>query len=68
MKKDLVAALLVIEKEENLDDSTLEQLTNRGYEKDLLPNGVLQLLANGANYSKNFTIADCINIDGRLHY
>ena len=32
MKKDLVAAPLVIEEEENLDDLTLEQLIDRGYE------------------------------------
>ena len=32
VKKDLVAARLVIEREENLDDLTLEQLIDRGYE------------------------------------
>ena len=68
MKKDLVAAPLVIEKEENLDDLTLEQLIDRGYKQDPLPNRVLQLLANGANYSKDLTIADCTNVNGRLHY
>ncbi len=68
MKKDLVAAPLVIEGEENLDDLTLEQLIDRGYEQDPLPNRVLQLLANGANYSKDLIIADCGNVDGRLHY
>ena len=68
VKKDLVAAPLVIEGEENLDDLILEQLINRSYEQDLLPNRVLQLLANGANYFKNLTIADCANVDGRLHY
>ena len=68
VKKDLVATLLVIEREENLDDLTLEQLIDRGYEQDPLPNRVFQLLANEANYSKNLTIVDCANIDGRLHY
>ena len=68
VKKDLVAAPLVIEEEENLDDLTLEQLIDRGYEQDPLPNRVLQLLANGANYSKDLTITDCANVDGRLHY
>ena len=68
MKKDFVATPLVIEGEENLDDLTLEQFIDRGYEQDLLPNQVLQLLADGANYFKDFTIADCINIDGRLNY
>ena len=68
VKKDLVVAPLVIEGEENLDDLTLEQLIDRGYEQDPLPNRVLQLLADGANYSKDLTIADCVNVDGRLHY
>ena len=68
VKKDLVAAPLVIEREENLDDLTLEQLIDPGDEQDPLPNRVLQLLANRANYSKDFTIANCANIDGRLHY
>ena len=68
VKKDLVAAPLVIEEEENLDDLTLEQLIDRGYEQDPLPNRVLQLLANGANYSKDLTIVDCANVDGRLQY
>ena len=68
IKKDLVAAPLIIEGEENLDDLTLEQLIDYSYEQDPLPNWVLQLLANEANYSKDLTIADCANIDGRLHY
>ena len=68
VKKDLVAAPLIIEGEENLDDLTLEQLIDRDYEQDLLPNRVLQLLANRANYSKNRTIADCVNVDSRLNY
>ena len=68
MKKDLVAASLVIEGEENRDNLTLEQLIDRGYEQDLLPNQVLQLLANGANYSKDLTIVDRTNVNGRLHY
>ena len=33
-----------------------------------MPNQVLQLLANGTNYSKDLTIADCTNIDSKLHY
>ena len=68
MKKDLVATPLVIEGEENLNNLILEQSIDRNYEQDLLPNRVLQLLANGANYSKNFTIADCVNIDSKLQY
>ena len=68
MKKDLAAAPLVIEEEENLDDLTLKQLIDCGYEQDLLLNRVLQLLTNRANYSKDFTIVDCVNINGRLYY
>ena len=68
MKKDLVTAPLVIEGEENLDDLTLEQLIDHGYKQDSLPNRVLQLLADKANYFKDLTIADYINVDGRLHY
>ena len=68
MKKDLVATPLVIEEEENLDDFTLEQLIDRGYKQDSLTNRVFQLLADRANYSKDLTIADRANVDGRLHY
>ena len=41
IKKDLVAAPLVIKGEENLDNLILEQLIDRGYEQDLLPKQVL---------------------------
>ena len=68
MKKDLVAALLVIKGEENLDNLTLEQLIDRGYEQDPLPKQVLQLLADRTNYYKALTIADCVNINSKLHY
>ena len=68
MKKGLVAAPLVIKGEENLDDLILEQLIDRGYEQDLLPNRVLQLLADGANYFKDLTIEDYVNVDSRLYY
>lgn len=54
--------------DENLDDLTLEQFIDYDYEQNLLPNQVLQLLTNGANYSKNLTIADCANVNGKLHY
>ena len=68
IKKDLVAAPLVIEGEENLDNLTLEQLIVRSYEQNSLSNRVLQLLANGANYFQDLTIADCTNVDSRLYY
>ena len=47
---------------------SLDQLLEWGYEKDPLPNRVLDLLARGANYSKDLTIADCSIVNGRLHY
>ena len=67
VKKNLVAALLVIKREENLEDLTLEQLIDYGYEQNPLLNQVLQLLTNRVDYSKNLTIANCININSRLH-
>lgn len=68
MKKDHVVVLLVMKGEKNLNDLTLKRLIDRGYEQDSLPNRVLHLLTDEANYSKNSTIADCVNVDGRLHY
>ena len=68
MKKDFVVAPLILKGEENLDDPTLEQLINHGYEQDPLPNRILQLLADKANYSKDLTIVDCVNVDSKLHY
>ena len=50
------------------EEATLDQLLDRVYEKDPIPNRVLKLLAQGANYSKDFTIADCSVVNGRLHY
>lgn len=47
---------------------SLDQLLNQGYEDDLIPGRVLKLLAQGANYSKNLTIADCSNVNRRLYY
>ena len=47
---------------------SLDQLLNQGYEEDLIPNRVLELLVRDANYSKNLTIVDCSNVNGRLHY
>lgn len=41
MKKNLIATLLVMKKEKNLDNLTLEKLTNRNYKLDLVPNQVL---------------------------
>ena len=68
VKKNYIAAPLVIEREENLNNLTLKQLIDHSYEQNPLPNQVLQLLADGSNYSKDLTIADYVNIDGRLHY
>ena len=50
------------------EEATLDQLLDRAYEEDSIPNKVLDLLARGANYSKDLTIADCSVVNGRLHY
>lgn len=68
MKKNLFAASLVIKKEDNLEDLTLKQFIDYSYKQKFLPNQVLQLLSNRANYSKNLSKADYVNIDGRLYY
>ena len=68
VQKDLVAAPLHIEEPENEENLSLEELIDRGYQEDPLPNRVLQLLADGTNYSKDLTIADCAVVNGRLHY
>ena len=47
---------------------SLDQLLNQGYEKDPIPHRVLKLLAQGANYSKDLTIADCSVVNKKLHY
>ena len=47
---------------------SLDQLLDCGYEEDPIPNRVLELLSQGANYSRDLTIADCSNVNGRLHY
>ena len=53
---------------EEKETMSLDQLFDCGYEKDLIPNKVLKLLAQCANYSKNLTIADCSVVNERLHY
>ena len=68
MKKDFIAAPLVIKEEENLNDLILEELINGGYEQDPLLKWVLQLLANETDYFQEITIADSINVDGELYY
>ena len=50
------------------EKATLDQLLNCAYEKDPILNRVLELLAQGANYSKDLTIADCSVVNGRLYY
>ena len=54
-----------IDKEKSM---SLDQLLDRGYKKDPIPRRVLELLARGANYLKDLTIADCSVVNGRLHY
>ena len=50
------------------EEATLDQLLDWSYEKDPIPSRVLELLARGANFSKDLTIADCSVVNGRLHY
>ena len=47
---------------------SLDQLFDRGYERDPILSRVLELLARGANYLKDLTIADCSIVNGKLHY
>ena len=56
------------ESEEEEKAMTLDQLLDCGYEEDPIPNRVLELLSQGANYSKDLTIADCSIVNRRLHY
>ena len=53
---------------EDEEAMSLDQLLDRAYEKYPIPNRVLDLLARGANYSKDLTIADCSVVNRRLHY
>lgn len=65
IQKDLIAAPLHIKEIKKL---LLEELIDHGYQEDPLPNHVLQLLVDKANYSKDLTIADCTIINSRLYY
>ena len=56
----------ILEEEEKA--ISLDQLLDRGYEVNPIPNKVLGLLAQGANHSKDLTIADCTIVNGRFHY
>lgn len=68
VQKDLVMTFLHMKEIENKENPSLEKLINCGYQEDPLPNCVLQLLANRYNYAKDFTIADCAIVNGRLRY
>ena len=46
------------------EEATLYQLLDCAYEEDPIPNRVLDLLARGANYLKDLTIADCSIVNG----
>ena len=47
---------------------SLDQLLDCAYEEDPIPNRVLDLLACGANYLRDLTIADCSVVNRKLHY
>ena len=66
IKPTVVAPIDVIPEEE--EAMSLDQLLDQGYKKDPIPSRVLELLARGANYSKDLTITDCSVVNGRLHY
>lgn len=65
LHKDFIAAPLHMDEIKN---PLLEEFIDRGYQEDPLPNRLLQLLVDGANYFKYLTIADCTVINGRLYY
>ena len=54
--------------DEDDDISTLDELIVRGYSEDSLPNRVLTALRSGETRSKDLTLADCKETDGRLYY
>lgn len=71
VKKHLVTALLLMEETQNVKNNenfTLEELINRSYHENFLPSRVLELLVNGANFYKDFTITDCAIVHSRLYY
>ena len=47
---------------------TLEELWQEALEKDLFPMRILELLRSGARHSKEISLAECTEMDGRLHY
>lgn len=55
-----------IQKEEKA--MSLDSLLNCGYKKDFILNKILELLAHGVNYLKNFPIADYSVVNKKLHY
>ena len=50
------------------DEKSLEELITIGYENDPLPNKVLVLLRNGIRHSRDITLAECEDRNGRLYY
>ena len=57
-----------LETEHEDSEKSIEELMNQGYELDPFPNSILTLLRNGASHSKDITLAECEDRDGRLYY
>ena len=47
---------------------SIDELIDLGYEHDPMPNKVLTLLRNGTRHSKDITLAECEDRNGRLYY
>ena len=50
------------------EDKSIDELIDLGYEHDPTPNKILTLLRNGARHSKDITLAECEDRNGRLYY
>ena len=54
--------------DDSTDAPTLEELITQGYGEDPLPNRVLEALRTEETQSKDLSLADCKEVDGRLYY
>ena len=50
------------------EDKSIDELIDLGYEHDPTPNKILTLLRNGTRHSKDITLAECEDRNGRLYY
>ena len=49
-------------------EKTLEELWKEGLENDPFPSKILELLRNKVSHSKEISLAECKELQGRLHY